>query len=429
MNMRVLLTGVLIAVCAAPTSTAEAAGEKWVIVYAGTLLAVPGKSPEREKTLVIKDGVIQSVLDGYVNAGATPARNATIVSLKDRFVLPGLMDMHVHITSGKSASMTERNNDADIAVTTVAIAKKMLMAGFTTVRDVGSRGPAIFSVRDGINQNRIPGPRIYAAGRVLSVTAGHGDHLLTTDTDELFCDGTDACRKLTREQIRVGADVIKISVTGGGSEDNGGPDDPAEMFDDEIKAVTDTAHSMKRLVAAHAHGAAGINAALRNGVDSIEHGTFPDEESIRLYKKTGAIMVPTLAYITGWSDAYLAGLSPEQKIRKQQFIARQPKGVAMAYKAGVTIAAGSDFGGLIPHGENARELVAYVELSGMTPMDAIVTATVNGAKVIRQTERLGTLESGKFADLIALDGSPLNDIRLLMAVPFVMKNGEVVKNE
>ncbi len=423
-----VLASAMLALWVAPAAAAQASKENWVVVYAGTLLAVPGKAPEREKTIVIKDGLVQSVLDGYVDPGRTPARDATIISLKDRFVLPGLMDMHVHLSSGQSASMTERNNDADITVTAVANARTTLMAGFTTVRDVGSRGPAMFSVRDGIDRGRIVGPRIYAAGRVISVTAGHGDHLLTTDTDELFCDGPDACRKLVREQIRVGADLIKISVTGGGREDNGGPDDPPEMFDDEIKAVTDTAHSMKRLVAAHAHGTAGINAALRNGVDSIEHGTFPDEESIKLYKKTGAIMVPTLAYITGWNEAYLATLTPDQKIRKQQFITRQPKGVAMAYKAGVTIAAGTDFGGLIPQGENARELVAYVELAGMTPMDAIVTATVNGAKLLRQTEHLGTLEPGKFADLIAVEGSPLDDIHVLMKVPFVMKGGEVVKS-
>src|SRR6185369_16137418 len=146
----------------APQAVAQAAAkEKWVLVYAGTLLAVPGRPPEREKTLVIKDGIVQSVLNGYVDAARTPAHDATIVSLKDRFVLPGLMDMHVHLVTGPSASMTERNNDADMTITAVANARTTLMAGFTTVRDVGSRGPAMFSLRDGINQGRVPGPRIY----------------------------------------------------------------------------------------------------------------------------------------------------------------------------------------------------------------------------------------------------------------------------
>ena len=403
--------------------------DSWVLVHAGTLLAVPGRQPETEKTIVVKNGVIESVLDGYVSAANTAAVDAKVVSLKDRFVLPGLMDMHVHLSFDRQSGSARKNDDADMAVTAVSNAHEMLMAGFTTVRDVASMGPAMFSVRDGINQGRISGPRMFVSGRAISTTAGHGDFLLDTISQLLFCDGPYDCRKLTRQQIRLGADFIKISASGGGSEDNGGPDDPAEMLDDEIRAVTDAAHTLLRLVTAHAHGSAGINAALRNGVDSIEHGTFPDKESIRLYKETGAIMVPTLAYITGWDDNYLAGLSPEQKIRKQQFIELQPKGVAMAYKAGVVIAAGTDFGNLIPHGENARELFAYVELAGMTEMDAIVTATINGAKLLRKEDVLGALEPGKYADLIATTTSPLEDIRVLSDIRFVMKDGVVYKDE
>ena len=411
------------------TNAQDDIADAWVVVHAGTLLAVPGKQPTREQTIVIRNGVIESVLDGYVPASDTAAVDADVVSLKDRFVLPGLMDMHVHLSFDQASRSARKNDDADMAVTAVSSARKMLMSGFTTVRDVASRGPAMFSVRDGINQGRISGPRLFVSGRAISTTAGHGDFMLDNRLDQLFCDGPYACRKLVRQQIRVGADLIKISSSGGGSEDNGGPDDPSEMLDDEIRAVTDAAHSMKRLVTAHAHGSAGINAALRNGVDSIEHGTFPDKESIRLYKETGAIMVPTLAYITGWDDEYLAGLSPDQRIRKQQFIELQPKGVAMAYKAGVVIAAGTDFGGLIPHGASARELIAYVELAGMTEMDAIVTATVNGAKLLRKEDVLGTLEPGKFADLIATTTSPLDDIRVLADIPFVMKDGVIYKDE
>ncbi len=403
--------------------------DTWVVVHAGTLLSVPGEQPESEKTIVIKNDVIESVLDGYVPAADTAAVDAEVVSLEDRFVLPGLMDMHVHLSFDQISRLARKNDAADRAVTTVITAQTMLMSGFTTVRDTASSGPALFSVRDAINQGRISGPRIFASGAAISTTAGHGDSMLDNLSERLFCDGPYDCRKLVRQQIRIGADFLKISASGGGSEDNGGPDDPAEMLDDEIKAVTDTAHSMKRLVTAHAHGTAGINAALRNGVDSIEHGTFPDEESIRLYLETGAIMVPTLAFITGWDDEFLAGLSPEQKIRKQQFIDLQPKGVAMAYQAGVVIAAGTDFGNLIPHGASARELIAYVELAGMTEMDAIVTATVNGAKLLRKEDVLGTLEPGKFADLIATRTSPLDDIHVLTEIPFVMKGGVVHKDE
>ena len=431
-EMSMALTWLTIATAMAMPSSANAqadVADTWVVVHAGTLLAVPGQPPESEKTIVIKNDVIESVLDGYVPVADTAAVDAEVLSLRDRFVLPGLMDMHVHISNDRISRTARKNDDADKAVTTISSGLIMLMSGFTTVRDTASRGPALLSVRDAINQGRISGPRIFASGAAISTTAGHGDYMLDNLSDRLFCDGPYDCRKLVRQQIRIGADFLKISASGGGSEDNGGPDDPAEMLDDEIRAVVDAAHSMKRMVTAHAHGTAGINAALRNGVDSIEHGTFPDEESIRLYLETGAIMVPTLAYITGWDEEYLAGLSPEQKIRKQQLIERQPKGVAMAYQAGVVIAAGTDFGNLIPHGASARELVAYVELAGMTEMDAIVTATVNGAKLLRKEDVLGTLEPGKYADLVATRTSPLDDIHVLADIPFVMKGGVVYKDE
>jgi len=194
--------------------------------------------------------------------------------------------------------------------------------------------------------------------------------------------------------------------------------------------VVDTAHSMLRIVSAHAHGTPSINAALRNGVDSIEHGSFPDEESIRLYKESGAILVPTLAYITRWTDEYLAALVPYQQVRKDQFLTRQPLGVAMAHQAGVVIAAGSDVGsGLMLHGLSPLEPISYVELAGISEMDAIVTATVNGAKLLRMEDELGTLEPGKYADLIATGSSPLENIRALLDVNFVMKGGVVYRHD
>jgi imidazolonepropionase-like amidohydrolase len=410
--------------------------DAWVVVHAGTLLSVPGKKPEKEKTIVIKNGVIASVLDGYIAVENTAAVDAEIVSLKNSFVLPGLMDMHVHLRNGVPALLMDDarrvfgskvNNDADSAIIATSNAQSALMTGYTTVRDAGSDGPSVFSVRDGIERGLIYGPRIFLAGEQVHVTDGNS---WFPSLPHPLCDGSDACRWKVREQIRRGADFIKIAVSGSGSEDNGGPDDPPEMFDDEIKAVVDTAHSMLRPVSAHAHGTASINAALRNGVDSIEHGSFPDRESIRLYKQNGAIFVPTLAYITRWNEEYLAALVPYQKIRKSQFRELQPKGVAMAYKAGVVIAAGSDVGsGLMTHGLSPLEPIAYVELAGLSEMDAIVTATINGAKLLRKEDVLGTLEPGKYADLIATNTSPLEDIRVLLQVTFVMKGGVVYKNE
>ncbi len=410
--------------------------DTWVIVHAGTLLAVPGEPPQSEQTIVIRNDVIETVLDGYVSAQDAGASGASVVSLEDRFVLPGLMDMHVHLQNGAPTLLmddarrvfgTRVNNDAQSAVVATSNAQTALRVGFTTVRDAGSSGPAVFSVRDGINQGLIDGPRIFLAGEQVHVTDGNRWEPASPIP---LCDGVEACRWQVREQIRRGADFVKIAVSGSGSEDTGGPDNLPEMFDEEIKSVVDTAHSMLRIVSAHAHGTPSINAALRNGVDSIEHGSFPDEESIRLYKESGAILVPTLAYITRWTDEYLAALVPYQQVRKDQFLTRQPLGVAMAHQAGVVIAAGSDVGsGLMLHGLSPLEPISYVELAGISEMDAIVTATVNGAKLLRMEDELGTLEPGKYADLIATGSSPLENIRALLDVNFVMKGGVVYRHD
>lgn len=421
---------------AMPSLSSAQDDDTWVIVHAGTLLAVPGEPPQSEKTVVIRNDIIESVLDGYVSPAEAGAADAAVLSLEDRFVLPGMMDMHVHLQNGSPSLLmddarrvfgTRVNNEAESAVIATSNAQTALKVGFTTVRDAGSNGSGVFSVRNGINSGLIDGPRIFLAGEQVHVTDGNSWEA-TSPTP--LCDGIEPCRWIVREQIRRGADFVKIAVSGSGSEDNGGPDDPPEMFDEEIKSVTDTAHSMLRIVSAHAHGTASINAALRNGVDSIEHGSFPDEESIRLYLETGAILVPSLAYITRWTDEYLAALVPYQQVRKDQFLTLQPLGVAMAHEAGVVIAAGSDVGsGLMLHGLSPLEPIAYVELAGMSEMDAIVTATVNGAKLLRKEDELGTLEPGKFADLIATSTSPLEDIRALLDVTFVMKGGVVYRND
>ena len=432
-----LSVGLSLALALPSLSNAQDDGDDtWVIVHAGTLLAVPGEPAENEKTIVIRNDVIESVLDGYVSPAEAGAPDAAIWSLQDSFVLPGLMDMHVHLQNGVPGLLmddarrvfgTRVNNDAESAVIATGNAQTALRAGFTTVRDAGSNGSAVFSVRNGINSGLIDGPRIFLAGEQVHVTDGNPWEATSATP---LCDGIEPCRWMVREQIRRGADFVKIAVSGSGSEDNGGPDDPPEMFDEEIKSVVDTAHSMLRIVSAHAHGTASINAALRNGVDSIEHGSFPDDESIRLYLETGAILVPTLAYITQWTPEYLDALVPYQQVRKDQFLTMQPEGVAKAHEAGVIIAAGSDVGsGLMYHGLSTLEPIAYVELAGMSEMDAIVTATVNGAKLLRREDELGTLEAGKFADLIATETSPLENIRALLDVTFVMKGGVVYRED
>ena len=441
-SLAYLSMGLSLALALPSLSSAQDDGDdSWVIVHAGSLLAVPGEPAESEKTIVIRNNIIESVLDGYVSpadAGVAEAgaANATVLSLQDRFVLPGLMDMHVHLQNGVPGLLmddarrvfgTRVNNDAESAVIATSNAQTALNAGFTTVRDAGSNGSAVFSVRNGINSGLIEGPRIFLAGEQVHVTDGNAWEPASSTP---LCDGIEPCRWMVREQIRRGADFVKIAVSGSGSEDNGGPDDPPEMFDEEIKSVVDTAHSMLRIVSAHAHGTASINAALRNGVDSIEHGSFPDDESIRLYLETGAILVPTLAYITQWTPEYLDALVPYQQVRKDQFLTMQPEGVAKAHEAGVVIAAGSDVGsGLMYHGLSILEPIAYVELAGISEMDAIVTATVNGARLLRMEDELGTLEPGKYADLIATATSPLQNIRALLDVTFVMKGGAVYRND
>jgi imidazolonepropionase-like amidohydrolase len=295
---------------------------------------------------------------------------------------------------------------------------------------MGSWGIEIFALRDAINAGKVRGPRVLAAGAYISATGGHGDiygmreGVLASFQPSGICDGPAECRKAVRLQIKRGADVIKITATGGASEDNGYREAQAELFDDELREAVATAHSLGRKVGAHAHGTAGINAALRAGVDSIEHGSFLDQESIKLFKKSGAYLVPTLMLQDYFAEGIKHAKSDLGRSRRKAFL-EQPDNVAKAYRAGVKIALGTD-AGFFPHGENARELIWYVKI-GMNEMDAIKTATVNAADLIGRSHDLGTLERGKFADLIATRENPLKDIEALTRVSFVMKEGKVYK--
>ncbi|MBB1381801.1 amidohydrolase family protein, partial [Shewanella sp. SR41-2] len=272
------------------------------VIYAGTLLTTPGESPLTQQTVVIKDGVITSITSGYQSAPVVDENdNIEIIDLKNSFVMPGLMDMHVHLQGElgpNNDSEVLRMSDADVAMHSAYFAKKTLLAGFTTVRDLGAKPEQIYALRDGINKGWVDGPRIIASGGV-SVTGGHGDvdgmspDLLDKFTSKTICDGPYDCRRATRRAIKFGADVIKITSTGGVlSDTNTGTGQ--QMDDDELKEVIDTAHALGRKVASHAHAAQGMNAALRAGVDSIEHGSYADKESIKLMKKSGAFLVPTL---------------------------------------------------------------------------------------------------------------------------------------
>ncbi len=405
------------------------------IIHAGELLAIPGEKPLKEQTLVIEAGMIKEVKAGYIAADKF-GDDVKLINLKERFVMPGLMDMHVHLQGElgpKNDSERLRMSDADVAIRSAYFAKNTLMAGFTTVRDLGAKPEQIYALRDGINKGWIDGPRIIASGGV-SVTGGHGDvdgmspDLLDKYTSKTICDGPYDCRSATRRAIKFGADVIKITSTGGVlSDTNTGTGQ--QMADDELKEIVDTAHGLGRKVASHAHATQGINAALRAGVDSIEHGSYADKESIKLLKKNGAYLVPTL--LAGDTVVGMAKtsdfMSDAIKAKAKRVGADMTENFIAVHQAGVKIAFGTD-SGVSQHGTNAREAV-LMHQAGMSNADILKSATLNGADLISMSDKLGTLEAGKYADIIATDISPLKEIEALLDVDFVMKGGQVYKNK
>jgi imidazolonepropionase-like amidohydrolase len=406
------------------------------VIHAGELLVTAGKAPLKKQTLVITDGKITAVKSGFVDANKF-ANDAKLIDLSSSFVMPGLMDMHVHLQGElgpNNDSEMVNLSDADNLMKSAYFAKKTLMAGFTTVRDLGSSAEQIFALRDGVKRGWILGPTIVAAGTSVAVTGGHGDvdgmapDLMELHTAKTVCDGPYDCRRATRRAIKFGADVIKITSTGGVLSDTD-TGTGQQMADDEIREVIDTAHALGRKVASHAHAAAGINAALRAGVDSIEHGSYANKESIRLFKKGGAYLVPTL--MAGDTVVNMAKntdfMSPAIQAKAIRVGGDMIENFKRSYKAGVKIAYGTD-SGVSKHGYNAREAQLMFE-AGMTPQDILVSATINAADLINKSKSLGTLEVGKVADIIATDASPLNDINELLDVDFVMKSGKVVKQK
>ena len=425
------------AITIAPANAADIA-----IVHAGRLLAVPGAAVTTEQSVIIVDGIIASIADGYLDAetaGATSEDNVVIHDLSDMFVLPGLIDGHVHITgenNPRSRLQRVEMSDADYALAGAGYAKTTLKAGFTTVRDVGARSrDAVFALRDGIERGDVAGPRIFASGSTISVTGGHGDGTqgYREDVAALLhstgvCDGVGSCRNAVREQVRRGADHIKLTATAGVlSNTSAGLEQ--QFFEDEMKAIMETAHAMGRKATAHAHGVNGINAALRAGVDSIEHGTYLNNESIRLFRRTGAYLVPTvLAGVTvaEWAEDPNSFLLPPQRAKARQVGPLMFEMARRAHEGGVKIAFGTD-SGVSKHGDNAREFQLLVD-AGMTEMEAIITATVNGADNLGMSDKLGTIETGKYGDIVAVEGDPLTSIDELLDIDFVMKEGVAYKS-
>ncbi|MCR5880478.1 amidohydrolase family protein [Phenylobacterium sp. J367] len=419
-------------------SAAAQAPPPATIIHAGALLARPGQPPAGPSTLVIRAGKVEAVHAGFQDPAAVGAAGARIVDLKDQFVLPGLIDSHVHIFSDddKLRARVEGNTRdiEDNFVIGLDNARRTLEAGFTTIRDLGSDARSVTALRDGINNGLIAGPTILAAGRPISITAGHGDpsnslnRMLSgpvrSESDNL-CNGPEDCRRAVRAQIGQGADVIKFTATGGVNSNIAGGLG-RQMFDDEMKAIVDTAHMFGRKVAAHAHGTDGIIAALNAGVDSIEHGTFGTKETDALFRKTGAWFVPTMLAPQAALAQARAGSRSRATLEKAEIAAKAAmENHRRAIASGVKIAFGTD-SGVSSHGDNGKEFALMVQV-GMTPAQAIKAATVDAAELLGRADAIGSLEPGKDADLIAVARSPLADVTELERPTFVMRRGVVHK--
>jgi imidazolonepropionase-like amidohydrolase len=403
-------------------------------IHAGALLDRPGLAPRGASTIIVREGRVEAVRDGLV----APEGGARLVDLSKQFVLPGLIDMHVHIFNDddKMRARLEQNNRdiEDNLLIGVGNARRTLEAGFTTVRDLGSDVRSVTALRDAILTGAIPGPTIVAAGRGMSITGGHGDGSNNTNRDITQivrerstnnCNGADECRRAVREQISQGADVIKFAATGGVNSNIAGGLNQ-QMFADEMKAIIDTAHMFGRKVAAHAHGQNGIKAALEAGVDSIEHGTYTDAQTNALFKKSGAWLVPTMiAPHAALAQARAGARSKNTLMKAEEAVAAHGKNIGAAIKDGVRIAFGTDTG-VSEHGKNAQEFALLVK-AGMTPASAIRAATVDAATLLDRVTTLGSIEPGKDADIIAVAVSPLNDVTELERIRFVMRRGVVHK--
>jgi len=399
-----------------------------VVIRAGHVLDVKSGKMLSDQAIVIEGDNIVSLGP----ASATPAADATTINLPNATVLPGLIDAHTHLTFNPSFGY----EILGISIPREALigahnARVTLEAGFTTVRNVGARGYSDVALRDAINAGDVPGPRMLVSGPALSITGGHCDNdLLPYEyhaTSDGVADGIENVQHKTREIIKYGADLIKVCATGGVL--SKGDDPNASQYTlEEMKAIVADAHRLGRKVAAHAHGAQGVIWASEAGVDSVEHGHLMNDAAIATLKKNGTYLVPTL-YLIDWQreNAAKANL-PDYTRHKMQIVSEAAKTNAKkAIEAGVKIGLGTD-AAVYPHGLNAHELAVYVSL-GMTSLQAIQTATINDADLLGWSDKIGTLEAGKWADIIAVDGDPLQDVTTLQHVKFVMKGGAVVKNE
>jgi imidazolonepropionase-like amidohydrolase len=414
---------------------AASASAKDVVIHAGTLIDGTGGAPRRQVSILIHDDRIRAIQSGFV----TPA-GAEVIDLSQKTVLPGLIDTHVHIMAtwhgGDPIRLAVTTSDYDTLIDGVNDARATLLAGFTAIRDVGDSTTAVVALKKAVAAGTIPGPRMWVSGAALGPTGGHGDPAngLLPEFGEIpgwrqnLIDSPEEARTTVRRMWRAGVDLIKIMPSGGVMSIG---DDPKLqlMEDDEIKAVIETAHSLGMKVAAHAHGKQAIDHTIALGVDSIEHGSYADAESYKLFKQHGTYLVPTMLVgqrVYERAKTHPEQLNPSTAAKALVIGPLLQKNLHDAHAAGVKIAFGTDTFGLSAHGENAQEFAIEVA-AGMTPMEAILTATRNAADLIGASADIGSVQPGRYADIIAVTDDPLQEVRALERVDFVMKGGTVVK--
>ena len=419
-----LATAACMASGQAPQAQKPAAGR--TLVRSGHLLDVKTGKLLEDQTIVVVGDTIQSIA---ASASVATQASDTVIDLRGMTVLPGLIDVHTHLTGNPDFDPYREltGTDAKEAITGVVNARTTLIAGFTTVRNVGAGGFVDVDLRDAINAGQVPGPHMQVSGPPLGITGGHCDeNLLPIHYHEVgdgVADGIAAVQHKVRQNIKYGADLIKICATGGVL--SKGDDLQASQYTlEEMQAIVADAHRLGRKVAAHAHGAQGILWAAEAGVDSIEHGSYIDDAGIAMMKKNGTYLVPTL-YLEDWILQY-GNLPPFYQQKMKDAIAVAKPNIRRAHEAGVKIALGTD-AAVYPHGLNAHELDVYVSQIGMSPLVALQTATVNAADLMGWSAKTGSLEVGKWADIIAVEKNPLDDVRILQDVKFVMKAGVVYK--
>jgi imidazolonepropionase-like amidohydrolase len=418
-----------IAIVALLIGASSAAAES-VMIHAGHVITDPAKPMRGPSTITVTDGRITAIVDGLTRAEP----GVRVIDLSTKTILPGLIDSHVHLTGDPGGDFRQEAVDSDEwgVVVGAKNARITALAGFTTVRDLGSAPYAGFALRDGTAKGFIPGPRILSAGSAISIIGGHGDvsgyrEKVNAALDAgNTCTGADQCASRVREMSKRGADVIKITATGGVLSQQG-RGLGKHFTDAEMLAIVATAHSLGLKVAAHAHGASGIEGAARAGVDSIEHGTFADAAGLKAMKASGSYFVPTLMAFTGIRERLGKNIfTPTVEAKVRETLSHVGEALKAARALGVPIAFGTD-SGVFEHGRNAEEFAQLVQYGGMSPAEAIASATTVAAKLMGLEGEIGHIAPGYSADIIAVDESPLTNIRTLEKVSFVMARGRVIE--